>query len=354
MHSVLITGGAGFIGFHLSRALTDHGWRVVGLDNLSPQVHLDPERSRRRFAGRLVEADVLDVGAWADVVGDVDAVVHLAAETGVGQSMYETEHYRHVNVEGTRRVAAWCAQRSVPLVFFSSRAVYGEGRYRCGVHPDVMDGSCCDVAEPSASREDDPLVPVSVYGQTKVDGERLLLAGGAGDAPVTVVRPQNVIGSGQALHNPYTGVLAAFLARLKEGRPVQIYGDGTATRDFVHVTDVARVVVELLDDAPADGRPRIVNCGSGVRTTLVELAGYAIAGAPVAGTVEHVDVHRAGDIAHACADTARMGELGLTMPRISAADAVAEFIAEGWHEPGAVSATWDEALEVLSERGLAT
>jgi dTDP-L-rhamnose 4-epimerase len=353
MSRVLITGGAGFIGFHLGRRLDASGWQVANLDNLSPQVHLDPDESRRRLVGDLIEADVL-AGDALEGLPDVDAVVHLAAETGVGQSMYEVDRYRRVNVEGTRRVAAFCVQRRIPLVFFSSRAVYGEGRHECGEHPEVSDGTCCGAAVAVASREDDPLTPVSVYGETKVAGERLVSGASGAGAPMTIVRPQNVIGSGQALHNPYTGVLAAFLARLKEGRPIQVYGDGSATRDFVDVSDVARLVEALLADPPGGADPLVVNCGSGERTTLAELARHAVAGAPVDGTVEHVDVHRAGDIEHACADLTRLRALGLPEPAVTVADAVAAFIRDGWDAPGAESRVWDDALEALVERGLAT
>lgn len=353
MSRVLVTGGAGFIGSHLARRLDAAGWQVTNLDNLSPQVHRDPDESRRRLVGDLIESDILADDAL-DGLDDVDAVVHLAAETGVGQSMYEADRYRRVNVEGTRRVAAWCAQRHVPLVFFSSRAVYGEGRYACDVHTDVTDGTCCGAAHPVASREDDPAAPVSVYGETKVAGEQFVAAVAGAGTPMMIVRPQNVIGSGQALHNPYTGVLAAFLARLKEGRPVQVYGNGSATRDFVDVSDVTRVVEALLADPPSGPDPLVVNCGSGARTTLVELAGHAIAGAPVDGTIEHVDVHRAGDIEHACADLTRLRALGLPEPAVPVADAVAAFIRDGWDAPGADSRAWDDALDALAERGLAT
>lgn len=353
MSRVLITGGAGFIGSHLGRRLDAAGWQVTSIDNLSPQVHLDADASRRRLVGDLIEADVGDDAAL-DTVGDVDAVVHLAAETGVGQSMYEVERYREVNVEGTRRVAAWCAARGVPLVFLSSRAVYGEGRYACAEHPEATDGSCCGLARPVASREDDPMAPVSIYGETKVEGEQLVVAGAGGEVPVVVIRPQNVIGSGQALHNPYTGVLAAFLARLKEGRPIQVYGDGSATRDFIDVSDVAELVEALLTTPPPVGSPLVVNCGSGIRTSLVELASDAIAGAPVDGSIEHVEVHRAGDIEHACADLTRLVGAGLPTPRVTVADAVARFIRDGWNEPGAASTVWDDALDDLAERGLAT
>ena len=339
MSRVLITGGAGFIGFHLGHRLAAAGWDVVSLDNLSPQVHLDPDASRRRITGELIEGDVLDDGVYAGV-GHVDAVVHLAAETGTGQSMYEVERYREVNVAGTRRVAEWCAASSTPLVFFSSRAVYGEAQ--------VVDGV------PVASREDDPFAPVSVYGETKVAGEELLVGGAAGAVGVSIVRPQNVIGAGQALHNPYTGVLAAFLARLKDGLPIQVYGDGSATRDFVHVSDVVELVRALLDVPRSVAAPLVVNCGTGERTSLADLARYAIAGAPVPGSFEYVDVHRAGDIEHACADLSRLQQLGLPMPKMSAAEAVAEFVAKGWDEQGASSTAWDDALDVLTERGLAT
>lgn len=350
MSAVLLTGGAGFIGAQLAGALEAAGWRTIGLDNLNPQVHLDPSSSRRRFPGILIEGDVTDDAAWADLP-DVNAVVHLAAETGVGQSMYEIDRYRHVNENGTRLAAAFAAQRRVPLIFFSSRAVYGQGRTVCERHGEHFDGACCADAAPAASREDDPLVPVSVYGETKVAGERIVTDAGV---PVVIIRPQNVIGAGQALHNPYTGVLAAFLARLREHKALQIYGDGTQTRDFVHVEDVASLVVWSLANLPTGPAPLVVNCGSGVRTSLVELATYATTAAPgehVEG-FEFVDVHRAGDIDHACADLDRLTSIGAPTPTIRAADAVAEFITKGWNEPGASAAAWDRALDDLDTRGL--
>ena len=353
MSSVLITGGAGFIGLHLGRAFAGLGWEVVALDNLSPQVHLDAVASRAKVSGHLVEGDVLDPAVW-NALPPVDAVVHLAAETGVGQSMYEVERYRSVNVDGTARAAAFAGETGVPLVFFSSRAIYGQGRYSCDEHGTSFGEPCCDRATPAASTEDDPAMPVSVYGETKVAGEQLLVEGAAGDAPVTIVRPQNVIGPGQALHNPYTGVLAAFLARLREGLPLQVYGDGHQTRDFVHVSDVARLVVALVTEPPAHDGPLVVNSGVGERTTLLELARFSIEGSPVDGVVEHVEVHRAGDIEHACADLTRFDSLGLPRPNVSTADAVADFIRQGWDLPGAPAAAWDEALDVLASKGLIT
>lgn len=347
----LITGGAGFIGQHLARRLRE-SWHLTALDVLNPQVHLDPDAARAAFPGEVVVGDVADTDAWARLTPP-DLVIHLAAETGTAQSMYETDRYRRVNVEGTRLAGLAARRWGVPLVSLSSRAVYGEGRYRC---PDgsVQFGSpTCPDAVPEASGENDDHVPVSVYGQTKSEGEAILHEFAA-EIPIAIVRPQNVIGPGQALHNPYTGVLAAFLARLREGLPLLVYGDGHQTRDFVHVDDLTAVIawlaVRLIDEPPS---LVTLNCGTGVRTNLEQLAAYAIAGTPTrTGSVEHVAVHRAGDIEHACADLTLARTLGAPAPRWSTEDAVAHFIAWSWDKPGAASQAWDAALGELTERGL--
>jgi dTDP-L-rhamnose 4-epimerase len=348
---VLLTGGAGFIGRHLARGLAGH--ELVAFDNLHPQVHLDPEQSRRDFPGRVVVGDVASSADWdhlSSAIGSVDLVVHLAAETGTGQSMYEIDRYERVNVEGTRLAGLHADRWDAPLVAMSSRAVYGNGRHECADHGTSYGDACCERSEPASSREADPHRPVSVYGETKSRGEAVL--GGLG-VPVTVIRPQNVIGHGQALHNPYTGVLAAFLARLREGRSLSIYGDGSQTRDFVHVSDLAQLIVWAGEHPGEPGEMRVLNCGSGVRTTLLELASYAAAGSPQGeAAVDHLDVKRAGDIDHACADLSRLRELGAPDPRWSTRDAVADFIRRSWELPGASSRSWDLALDELAARGL--
>jgi len=347
----LITGGAGFIGQHLARRMRE-SWELTALDLLNPQVHQDPDASRTAFPGPVVVADVADPDAWRRC-DRPDLVIHLAAETGTAQSMYEAERYRRVNVEGTRLAGLAARDWGVPLVALSSRAVYGEGRYRC------QDGSVqfgipsCIDALPEASRETDDHSPVSVYGETKSQGESVLREF-ATEIPVGIIRPQNVIGPGQALHNPYTGVLAAFLARLREGLPLLVYGDGHQTRDFVHVQDLTATIVwlavRLADEPPSLDA---LNCGSGVRTTLNELAQYAIDGAPRArSSIEHVDVHRAGDIEHACADLALARDLGAPVPGWATAEAVAHFISWSWERPGAAAQAWDTALDELAYRGL--
>jgi dTDP-L-rhamnose 4-epimerase len=194
---------------------------------------------------------------------------------------------------------------------------------------------------------------VSVYGETKSLAESVAIAVCGDRVPLTVVRPQNVIGPGQALHNPYTGVLAAFLAMLREQRPLTVYGDGHQTRDFVHVDDLAALLTHLLSTPPDPGQPLVLNSGTGVRTSLVELAGLAADAAPIpsAGVV-HVEVHRAGDIEHACADLTRLTELGAPRPVHSTARAVHDFVRASWERPGVAASTWDQALGELEERGL--
>jgi dTDP-L-rhamnose 4-epimerase len=332
---VLITGGCGFIGQHLARRLVHQGLEVAALDVLNSQVHLDPESSRRAFPGAVVVGDINSSDAWATVsgMGTFDAVVHLAAETGTGQSMYEQERYRRTNVGGTRSVAQFATAQDIQLVSVSSRAVYGEG------------------APDRPSYEDDLHQPVSFYGETKSLAERELDPFAA-SVPITTIRPQNVIGPGQALHNPYTGVLAAFLAMLREERPLTIYGDGSQTRDFIHVEDVAELITWCLEKPPVPGEQQVLNSGTGTRTTLLELARFAIDASPHDVGIEHLDVTRAGDIDHACASIERLRSLEAPEPTWSPGDAVTEFIQWSWDRPGASSSAWDQALGELSDRGL--
>lgn len=346
---VLITGGAGFIGLHAAKRLAG-AHDLVALDNLSPQVHRDPAESLSRFPGEVLVGDVADPNVWQSLQ-PFGAVIHLAAETGTAQSMYEQERYRRVNVDGARHAAEAAARWGASLTFLSSRAVYGEGRYRLPSGAIEFGPKPGADAVPEASREDDQKVPTSVYGETKAEAESVI-ARVCRDSLVTIIRPQNVVGHGQALHNPYTGVLAAFLARLRAGNPLQIYGDGHETRDFVHVSDVVSMIEWAV--ARPDGRSATVNCGTGQRTSLLELASYAIAGSPTGGSYELVDVKRAGDIEHACADMSLAEHLGAPLARVSSADAVGDFIARSWEEQSADPAIWDDALTELVSRGLAT
>lgn len=335
--NILITGGVGFIGLKVAAQLAEQGHTVVALDNLLEQVHQDIEAEKAQFPGDIIVGDVSDEAAW-EALQPAEAIIHLAAETGTAQSMYETERYRRVNVEGTRLAAQYAVKWEAPLISLSSRAVYGEGFKDRG------------------TTEDDAHNPLSVYGETKSEGEQAVRDVTAGKVPATIIRPQNVIGPGQALHNPYTGVLAAFLARLREGKNLSVYGDGTATRDFIHVEDVARFIVWALENPPAvEQSPRILNLGSGERITLDQLAQFSIDAVPGGSqsVIEHVEIKRAGDINHALADMSFAYSLGAPQARWTARESIADFIQKSWTVPGAKSEAWDTALEELTERGLA-
>lgn len=348
---ILLTGGVGFIGQWLAADLSQRH-ELVALDSLLSQVHDDVDADVARFPGEVIVGDVAQESSWAKVP-TVDSIVHLAAETGVGQSMYEVDRYVRVNVEGTRLAAQKASELGVPIVSMSSRAVYGQGRYE---YPDgtVEFGlPTREGAKPGASHEDDPHNPVSVYGETKSDAEKVLQSEFSAQIPVTIIRPQNVIGPGQALKNPYTGVLAAFLARLREGRPVQVYGDGSATRDFQHVQDLATVIAWCVENPPTVGEARVLNSGTGYRMNLTELAQAAIAGSPSGqAEIEYREVTRAGDIDHALADLTRGQGLGVPASKWTSHDAVADFIRRSWDGAKVDSAIWDKALEELTERGL--
>jgi dTDP-L-rhamnose 4-epimerase len=354
--TVLLTGGAGFIGQHLAHHLAAVRYDVATVDLLHRQVHADPDAAREAFPGPVVVGDVADRLVWttaAAQVRRVEALVHLAAETGTGRSMYEVDRYHRVNVEGTRRAAEFAVGHGIPLVVVSARAVYGEGRHECPDHRPTFGRPCCAAATPAPSREDDPHHPVSVYGETKSLGESVATAVCANRVPLTIVRPQNVIGPGQSLHNPYTGVLAAFLAMLREGRPLTVYGDGHQTRDFVHVDDLAALLTHLVSTPPAPEEPLVLNSGTGVRTSLVDLAGLAADAAPVpAAGIVHLEVHRAGEIEHASADLTRLTSVGAPRPAHSTAQAVHDFVRSSWHRPGSPAGAWVRALGELEERGL--
>ena len=194
---------------------------------------------------------------------------------------------------------------------------------------------------------------MSVLGETKSLAESVATALCGDRVPLTVVRPQDVIGPGQSLHDPHTGVLAAFLAMLREQRPLALYGDGHQTRDFVHVDDVAALLGHLVAAPPEPGHPLVLNAGTGVRTSLVELARLAADAAPVpnAGTVQR-GVRRAGDVEHACADLRRLSETGAPLPVHSTAQAVDDFVRASWDLPGLPASAWDDALVELERHGL--
>jgi dTDP-L-rhamnose 4-epimerase len=319
--SILITGGAGFIGSHLADELLAHGDRVRALDDLSEQVH-GPGATRPAYLSpevELVEGDVRDPEAVRKALSGIDAVFHLAARVGVGQSMYEIARYTSVNNLGTAVLLEALIEKPVErLVVASSMSLYGEGLFR-DADGNLVQGGERDRARLLArdwevrdaqGREMTPLPTPetktpslsSVYALSKYDQERLcLVTGRAYGLPTVALRFFNVYGTRQALSNPYTGVLAIFASRLLNGNPPLLFEDGRQTRDFVHVSDIARACRLALETPEAAGQ--VLNVGSGRHYTLLEIA------AALAGVLGRQDLqpeiagdYRAGDIRHCFAD----------------------------------------------------
>lgn len=365
---VLITGGAGFIGSHLARQLLRQGHEVRALDRLDPQVH--PARERPGYLDpevELVEGDVRDPGAVSEALIGIDAVVHLAARVGVGQSMYEIADYCSVNTVGTGVLLEALTERPVRrLVVASSMSIYGEGLY-C-----TADGRVAEAAERDRTQlergEWEPVSPdgralapeptpegktpslSSIYALNKYDQERMcLLFGSSYDVPTTALRFFNVYGPDQALSNPYTGVLAIFGGRLLNGRPPLIFEDGEQRRDFVSVHDVARACALALERDAAAGRA--VNVGSGESITVREIAGR------LARVTDREDIeaevtgkYRVGDIRHCFADITAARELLGYEPQIALDDGMAE-LAE-WLEGQTADDRVESAHGELAARGL--
>ncbi|HUP32021.1 MAG TPA: NAD-dependent epimerase/dehydratase family protein [Gaiellaceae bacterium] len=318
---VLVTGGAGFIGSHLVDRLLEDGHEVRVLDSLDGQVHDGPPAYLSADA-ELVVGDVRDRDAVRGALEGVDRLVHLAAAVGVGQSMYEIERYTSVNAVGAAVVleeAIAARDRLAKLVVASSMSIYGEGLYRCpaeGVEAEAEPRpaeqlearqweprcpSCGTELEPLPTPERKRLSPTSVYAVGKRDHEELFLAcGRAYGIPATALRFFNVYGPRQALSNPYTGVAAIFASRLLNARPPVVFEDGLQSRDFVHVSEVARAVAAALDTSRADGLA--LNIGTGRPTTVLDVASALAAGLEVEIEPQIRNEYRAGDIRHCFAD----------------------------------------------------
>ena len=342
IQKVLVTGGAGFIGSHLVPALVACEYDVRVFDNLSSQIHgsLPGNLDWLEGAGiEFVRGSVCDRNEFRSALQGVDAVVHLAAETGTGQSMYEIARYNDVNVGGTAILLdiltndPGLSVKRVTLA--SSRSVYGEGAYTCETCADG--GRTCpeprsaeDLAEHKwepfctkcgstlsavPTREDDAIRPASIYAATKYAQEDLIRIGcsalGIGHA---ILRLQNVYGEGQSLNNPYTGILSIFSTRLRRGLHLPIFEDGLETRDFVHVEDVANAFIAAMrSDIPAN---RAVNVGSGLRTTVLEIASQLSRAFGREPDLKTTAQYRVGDIRHNCADVERLRTLLGYTPRI--------------------------------------
>lgn len=354
MNHILITGGAGFIGSHLARHLLADGMQLRILDPLAPQIHGSLPQGLEWLAGDRIEfvrGSVTDRRTVDSALEGITHVVHLAAETGTGQSMYELARYNEVNSQGTAVLLDILANRRdhgvKRIVLSSSRSVYGEGAYTCpacvpptgrqfpGARPaaqlaahrwEPLCSFCSGPLVAVPTREEDPVRPASIYAATKYAQEDLVrVACEALGIGYAILRLQNVYGEGQSLKNPYTGILSIFSTRIRRGLDLPIFEDGLESRDFVHVDDVACAMRACL--VSTQSIDRIVNVGSGVGTSVMDVARQLVTSLGGSVPVRVTSEYRLGDIRHNVADITRLQELLQGGPRISLAEGLDRFAA---------------------------
>lgn len=326
---ILITGGAGFIGSNLALKLKEKGYEVVVMDNLSPQIHGDnPEETSPLYKSILgkvifINGSVTSREDWRKSLKDIDVVVHLAAETGTGQSMYEIEKYITTNIGGTAILLDLLTNdkslKVKRVVVAESRAIYGEGKYYSPdldtyVYPkerkdedmlngdfDVKYSNCTTPLELVATTEDSMIHPTSVYGVTKqVQGQLVHMVCKSIGVESVSFRYQNVYGPGQSLSNPYTGILSIFSTRIKNENGINIFEDGKETRDFVYIDDVVDATIRGIEIPEANGL--VFNVGTGIPTDVLTVAKTLMNHYDIKVPITVSGNYRLGDIRHNYAD----------------------------------------------------
>jgi dTDP-L-rhamnose 4-epimerase len=376
MKNILITGGAGFIGSNIALKLINKGINVTVLDNLSRQIHGDnPEITSPLYQSiiskvKFLRGSVTSKEIWETAIQGQDAIIHLAAETGTGQSMYEIQKYVDVNIGGTALmldVLTNIKHHVKKVIIASSRAIYGEGRYRCLEHgivypterldEDMSEGDfhckcpfCKNTVDLLPTTEESKIHPTSVYGITKQNQEQLVLTV-CNSLRIAAVayRYQNVYGPGQSLSNPYTGILSIFSTRIKNGNPINIFEDGKETRDFVFIDDVVEATILGLEKEEANGNA--YNVGTGVSTDVITVAEtlskYYQREIPI-----HISAnYRLGDIRHNFADISKIkSDLGFE-PAWSFDKGIKAFT-EWVNEQEIPEDTYEVSIEEMKIKGL--
>lgn len=369
----LITGGAGFIGSRLARKLAAKGHEVTILDSLSPQIHGESATfsDELQSVAHCIHADIADSDALETALQNQEAIVHLAAETGTGQSMYAIERYSRTNISGTALMFDKLVNdkhRTVrKVVVASSRAVYGEGKYHCPkdgvVYPlarstfDLEAGrfdppcpKCGGAAQMQPTTEDTPFSPTSFYGLTKqVQEQATLLFGGVMGIDAFALRYQNVYGPGQSLVNPYTGILAVFSQLARRNKPINVFEDGMESRDFVYIDDVVDATAQCLD--PDSHGVWALNVGSGVSTSVLEVARAVAAHFRSDIPITVSGNFRLGDIRHNVADISAMANATGYVPKWSFNEGLRRFLL--WAESRTEEQSgFDNSIQELKQRGL--
>ena len=349
---ILITGGSGFIGSVIVNNLYEMGERdITVIDSMTEQIHGKNWKDSYLYKSiegkcKIIKGSVTDLSAMQEALDDNEYILHLAAETGTGQSMYQINQYNDTNVMGTSNLLqaiSLSGKKSnvKKIILSSSRSVYGEGKYECPncgvIYPNarskekMQEGNfsfyCPNCGEKMTllpTTEDSAIKPASLYAYTKYAQEMMLKTMcPAMGIDYTIFRFQNVYGVGQSLKNPYTGILSVFSTLMLENKPVNIFEDGLESRDFVNVKDVAKGVIACLDNRKSNGE--MINLGSGINTSVIEIAEILKKHYRSSSEIKVTGDFRIGDIAHNKADISKAREILGFEPQISLNDGLAEF-----------------------------
>ena len=376
MKNVLITGGAGFIGSNVALQLIAKGYNVTVLDTLSKQIHGDnPEETSPLYLSikdkvKFIKGSVTSREDWMKAIEGQEAVIHLAAETGTGQSMYEIEKYVETNIGGTALLLDILTntKHNVKRVLVAeSRAIYGEGKYHCEKCGDVypMDRKDEDMAKGDfechcpkcggkvtlvGTTEDSAIHPSSVYGISKqVQGQLVHLVCPTIGVESVSFRYQNVYGPGQSLSNPYTGILSIFSTRIKNHNGINIFEDGKETRDFVYIEDVVDATILGLEVPEANGH--VFNVGTGVATDVLTVANTLCEKYGIEVPITVSGNYRLGDIRHNFADITPARQILGFEPKWSFSDGIERFTK--WVNQQEIQEDrYEASIEEMKKKGL--
>ncbi len=373
---ILITGGAGFIGTNLSLALIKIGYEITVLDNLSPQIHGENPVSTSELYQSIkdkvnfIQGDVSNKSDWEKAINENEVIVHLAAETGTGQSMYQIKRYTDVNIGGTALmldILASSTHAVKKVVVASSRAIYGEGRYystKLGyLYPEsrsnerMLTGNfevnipeSDEVLQLMSTDENSKIHPTSVYGITKQNQEQMVMTvcAALNIAPVAF-RYQNVYGPGQSLKNPYTGILSIFSTQIKNGKSINIFEDGKESRDFVFIDDVVDATIKGIENENANGQ--VFNVGTGIATTVIEVAETLIKNYGLEVPVQITGNFRIGDIRHNYADISKIKNYLNFTPSVTFENGIKRFT--DWvNQQEIQQSKYEDSLNEMKSKGL--
>ena len=352
MKKILITGGAGFIGAELVNQLYNKGnYEITVLDTMEKQIHGDEWENSYLYKSiidkcKFIKGSVCDLNVVRKSLADNEYIIHLAAETGTGQSMYQINQYNEINVMGTSNLlqaislaGRGCKVRKI--ILSSSRAVYGEGKYECCdcgvIYPEsrskekMLNGDfnfycpkCGKKLKVVSTTEDSEVKPCSLYAFTKFSQEKMLqtMCPALG-IDYTIFRFQIVYGVGQSLKNPYTGILSVFSTLMLENRPVNIFEDGLESRDFINVKDIAVGVIDSIENEQSNGK--VINLGSGTNTSVIEIAEILKKNYGSNSEIKVTGDFRIGDIAHNKADITKAQYILQFSPTVLLKDGLEEF-----------------------------